>query len=189
LIILKKQNNMTQNQQKSISKFLSLVLRHQPEKIGLSLDENGWADVAELLRLSTNANVKFTLEDLIEIVHENDKQRFVFSEGNNKIRANQGHSVSIDLALDAIVPPNTLYHGTAINNLSAILKEGIKKQNRQHVHLSEDMDTAAKVGSRHGKPVVLCINTVQMYHDGFQFFKSENNVWLTDFVPAKYLSQ
>lgn len=180
---------MTQNQQKSISKFLSLVLRHQPEKIGLSLDENGWADVAELLRLSKNANVKFSLEDLINVVRENDKQRFVFSEGNTKIRANQGHSVSIDLALDPIIPPNTLYHGTAINNLSAILKEGIKKQKRQHVHLSEDIDTAIKVGSRHGKPVVLIINTYQMHQDGAHFYKSENNVWLTDFVDAKYISQ
>jgi len=180
---------MTSNQQKSISKFLSLVLRHQPEKIGLSLDENGWADVTELLQLSTNANVKFTLEDLINVVHENDKQRFVFSEGNTKIRANQGHSISIDLALNAIVPPNTLYHGTALGNLPSILKEGIKKQKRQHVHLSEDMDTAIKVGSRHGKPVVLCINTIQMYHDGAHFYKSENNVWLTDFVDAKYITQ
>ena len=180
---------MTQNQQKSISKFLSLVLRHQPEKIGLSLDENGWADVTELLRLSKNANVKFSLEDLINVVHENDKQRFVLEEGNTKIRANQGHSINIDLALDAIVPPNTLYHGTALVNLPSILKEGIKKQKRQHVHLSEDMDTATKVGSRHGKPIVLIINADQMHQDGIHFYKSENNVWLTDFVDAKYILQ
>lgn len=180
---------MTQNQQKSISKFLSLVLRHQPEKIGLSLDENGWADVTELLSLSKNANVKFSLEDLINVVHENDKQRFVFGEGNTKIRANQGHSINIDLALDAIIPPNTLYHGTALVNLPSILKEGIKKQKRQHVHLSEDMDTATKVGSRHGKPVDLSANAIQMHQDGTHFYKSENNVWLTDFVDAKYILQ
>lgn len=180
---------MTENQQKSISKFLSLVLRHQPEKIGLSLDENGWADVAELLRLSTKANIKFTIEDLINVVNENDKQRFVFSEGNTKIRANQGHSINIDLALDAIIPPKILYHGTALVNLPSILKEGIKKQNRQHVHLSEDIDTATKVGSRHGKPVVLSVNAAQMHHEGVHFYKSENNVWLTDFVDAKYIMQ
>lgn len=178
---------MTKEHNKSISKFLSLVLRHQPEEIGLSLNENGWADVAELMQKSARKGRRFSMEELEEIVATNDKKRFSFNEDKTMIRANQGHSVEIDLTLQAITPPHELYHGTAQKNLDSILEKGIQKMSRQHVHLSADKETAFKVGSRHSKPVILTINTAQMHQDGLLFYQSDNGVWLTEAVASQYI--
>lgn len=180
---------MNEQHKKKTSKFLSYVLRHHPELINLNLDENGWANVDELITKATNDSQGFTFEELDEIVEKNDKKRFVFNEDKTKIRANQGHSIDINLALVPQQPPEFLYHGTAQSNIDSILEKGIEKRSRQHVHLSQDKETANKVGMRHGKPIILTINTQKMSEDGFEFYLSENNVWLTDFVDAKYISQ
>ncbi|KIC61832.1 RNA 2'-phosphotransferase [Chryseobacterium taiwanense] len=180
---------MNEQQMKKISKFISLVLRHKPEIINLNLDENGWAIVDELITKSKrDSHQGFTFEELEEIVETNDKKRFIFNEDKTKIRANQGHSIDIDLALKPQQPPEFLYHGTAQANLDSILEKGIEKRSRQHVHLSQDKETATKVGMRHGKPIILIIKTQEMFDDGIEFYLSENNVWLTDFVDAKYIS-
>jgi len=171
-----------------ISKFLSWALRHKPHEIGLTLDENGWADVNELIEKSQSVNVQLSFDILKHIVDTNSKKRFSFNEEQNKIRANQGHSIEIDLALAPKEPPEFLYHGTAERFADPILQKGIIKQDRHHVHLSTDIKTAIAVGQRHGKPVVFEIKASQMYKDGHEFFISDNGVWLTDSVPAKYLS-
>lgn len=180
---------MNEQQKKKTSKFLSYVLRHHPELINLNLDENGWANVDELIAKSTNDSQGFTFEELNEIVETNDKKRFIFNEDKTRIRANQGHSIDIDLALISQKPPEFLYHGTAQSNIDSIFEKGIEKRNRQHVHLSQDKETATKVGMRHGKPIILTITTEKMFDDGIEFYLSENNVWLTDFVDIKYISQ
>jgi putative RNA 2'-phosphotransferase len=181
---------MNEQQKKKVSKFLSLVLRHKPEIINLNLDENGWTDVDELLTKSKrDSHQGLTFEELEEIVETNDKKRFIFNEDKTRIRANQGHSIDIDLALKPQQPPEFLYHGTAQANIDSILKKGIEKRSRQHVHLSQDKDTETKVGMRHGKPLILVIKTKEMFDDGLEFYLSENNVWLTNFVDAKYISQ
>ncbi|SEW43543.1 putative RNA 2'-phosphotransferase [Chryseobacterium wanjuense] len=180
---------MNEQQKKKISKFLSLILRHQPEIINLTLDKNGWANVDELKEKCSKNNMDFTLEELDEVVENNDKKRFIFNEDKTKIRANQGHSIDIDLALKPQQPPEFLYHGTAQNNVDSILEKGIEKRSRQHVHLSLDKETATKVGMRHGKPVILTIRTGKMYEDGVLFYLSENKVWLTDFIESKYISR
>jgi len=164
------------------SKFLSLVLRHKPEQIGLVLDSNGWANVDEILQ-----KMEMDFETLQMIVDTNDKKRFTFNEDKSKIRANQGHSLqSVDLQLEKQMPPEYLFHGTAIRFLDSIKVEGLTKQSRQHVHLSMNVETALKVGQRHGKPVVLKIFSKKMFDDGYEFYLSDNNVWLTDHVPTKY---
>jgi putative RNA 2'-phosphotransferase len=179
---------MDKREAKHKSKFLSLVLRHRPEVIGLELDENGWASVDELLaKMASEAQKDFTFEELRYIVANNDKKRFAFSDDLRMIRANQGHSVKVDLSLKGKVPPGLLYHGTAIKNLESIRKAGLKKGQRHHVHLSADRDTAIKVGGRHGKPVVLTIAAMNMYQSGIPFFLSENGVWLTDHVPVQFI--
>lgn len=166
------------------SKFLSLVLRHKPEQIGLVLDSNGWANVDEILQ-----KMQIDFETLQIIVDTNDKKRFAFNEDKSKIRANQGHSLqSVDLQFEKQEPPEYLFHGTAIRFLDSIRAEGLTKQSRQHVHLSINIETALKVGQRHGKPVVLKIFSKKMFDDGYEFYLSENNVWLTDHVPTKYLT-
>lgn len=180
---------MNEIETKRISKFLSLILRHQPETIGLKLDENGWADVEELRERLAKKKVYFSLEELDEVVETNNKKRFAFNEDKTKIRASQGHSINIDLALEALQPPDFLYHGTAEANISSILEKGIEKRSRQHVHLSADKETATKVGMRHGKPIILTIRTGKMYEDGIAFFQSANGVWLTEFVDLKYISK
>ncbi len=180
---------MTERHKKKTSKFLSYVLRHHPELINLNLDENGWANVDELITKSTNDSQDFTFEELDEIVQTNDKKRFIFNEDKTRIRANQGHSIDINLALIPQQPPEFLYHGTAQSNIEYILEKGIEKRSRQHVHLSQDKETATKVGMRHGKPIILTINTQKMFDDGIEFYLSENNVWLTDFVDATYILQ
>ena len=172
---------------KEISRFLSYVLRHAPESIGLSLDANGWADVAELLAAAGKAGRRIDLATLRAVVAENDKQRFTLSDDGRRIRAAQGHSIAVDLALAPSEPPSRLYHGTATRNLDAIRAEGLKPGRRQQVHLSLDPETARKVGQRHGQPAVLTVDAAAMRRDGHRFFRADNGVWLTDSVPARYL--
>ena len=180
---------MNEKDKKQISKFLSLVLRHQPDYIGLHLNENGWADVNELIEKSKLKNLNFSFEELEEIVVTNDKQRFAFNEDKSKIRANQGHSVkTVDLQLQAVQPPTLLYHGTVAKFMQSIRANGLQKRSRQHVHLSEDKDTATKVGSRRGIPVILKIRAIDMHQKGYEFYRSENNVWLTDNVPVEFIN-
>lgn len=174
---------------KSHSKYLSLLLRHDPGLIGLTLDAQGWAAVDELIELSQKKGKRFTRELLEEIVATDNKERYAFSPDGSKIRANQGHSIDIDLGLTPQTPPDILYHGTAGRFIASIMREGLKPGSRQHVHLSRDRQTALSVGQRHGKPVILIIDTAQMSADGFQFYLSENGVWLTEHVPPIYLSQ
>ncbi|PQJ79023.1 RNA 2'-phosphotransferase [Polaribacter porphyrae] len=176
---------MTPQYKKQISKFLSLILRHQPEKIGLQLDENGWALINDILDKS---NLKFTFVELEEIVVTNDKQRFSFNADKTKIRANQGHSLkTVDLDLKAQVPPEFLFHGTVERFIGLIKSNGLQKMKRQHVHLSANKGTAIKVGSRRGKPIILTIKALEMQRKGYKFYKSENGVWLTDEVPVELI--
>ena len=170
-----------------VSKFLSLVLRHSPEQIGLVLDANGWADVDALIEQAAAHGMRLTREEIAHVVATSDKQRFALDEPGNRIRANQGHSVDIDLALEPAQPPALLFHGTAITSLPAIRAEGLKAGRRQHVHLSPDEATATKVGRRHGKPVVLRVRTGEMRSAGAIFYLSVNGVWLTDTVPPGYI--
>lgn len=169
------------------SKFLSLVLRHKPEEIGLTLDGNGWADVEDLIRLSNEHGTRLTRSLLEQIVAENDKQRFALSEDGRRIRANQGHSVQVDLALPPSQPPGLLYHGTASRFVDSIRASGLHSANRQHVHLSPDVSTATKVGQRHGRPVVLVVRAGEMFTAGHTFFLSANGVWLTERVPLEFI--
>lgn len=169
------------------SKFLSLILRHKPESIGLQLDAAGWADVAELIEKARKAGIHLTAGKIAVIVATSDKQRFALSDDGSRIRANQGHSVTVDLGLPPQEPPELLYHGTAQRNLSSIRGKGIVSMNRTLVHLSKDRETAIAVGKRHGQPVVLTIMASKMHRDGFLFYLSENGVWLTDHVPVKYI--
>ncbi|MES1224137.1 MAG: RNA 2'-phosphotransferase [Bacteroidota bacterium] len=175
-------------QLKHISKFISLVLRHQPEEIGLLLDDNGWASVEELIQKMNTKGISVDIEIIKTVVETNDKKRFAFNDDKTMIRASQGHSVEIDLALTAAEPPEFLYHGTGEKNVESILRNGIRKMKRQHVHLSKDKTTAINVGSRHGKPVVLTIHAGEMYRNGILFYLSDNAVWLTDFIETKYIS-
>jgi len=179
---------MNEKQIKGTSKFLSYILRHNPQSIGLELDKEGWADVNELIAKSKTDHSVITMELLDIIVSTNEKKRFAFNEDKSKIRANQGHSIDIELNLQIQGPPELLYHGTVDKFLQAIRTEGLKKMSRQHVHLSGDEDTAIHVGSRRGKPVVLVINAGQMSRDGYSFYLSANGVWLTDHVPAQFIN-
>lgn len=176
-----------EKQLKQISKFMSLVLRHKPETIGLQLNENGWADVHELIDKMNATGADVTLELINNIVETNDKKRFVFNEDKTMIRANQGHSIDVELNLKEVQPPELLYHGTVEKFVEAIRKDGLKKMERHHVHLSRDMETAVNVGSRRGKPFILTIESAKMYADGHKFYLSENEVWLTDEVPVQYI--
>ncbi len=165
------------------SKALSYVLRHRPERIGLTLDENGWASVDEILQ---KLEPKIDREMLEKVVAENDKKRFSFSPDGTKIRANQGHSIDVDLKMKPLAPPPVLFHGTASQFLPSIKKQGILKRKRHHVHLSADEMTASIVGKRHGHPVVLRIDSAKMAAEGIVFFQSDNGVWLTDFVEPRF---
>ena len=170
-----------------ISKFLSLVLRHEPEKIGIVLDEHGWTDCHELIQAAARHGVQFDHATLLEIVRASDKQRFALSEDGTRIRANQGHSVKVDLALTPQPPPESLYHGTVEKFIAAIRSTGLHKGERHHVHLSPDLTTATKVGERRGKPVILTIRAAAMANAGHPFFLSDNGVWLTDAVPPEFI--
>jgi putative RNA 2'-phosphotransferase len=170
------------------SKFLSLVLRHSPETIHLNMDKNGWVNIQELIDNANKYKNMHLNRDIIKIIVEtNDKQRFIISDDGEKIRANQGHSITVDLELESQIPPDILYHGTATRFLDAIMKDGLKPMSRQYVHLSETEETAINVGQRHGQPVVLSINAKAMYDEGYKFYLSENKVWLVDNVPVKHI--
>lgn len=171
------------------SKFLSLLLRHDPAEIGLALSADGWARVSDLIELSRGRRVEFNRELLAEVARSNDKQRFELSADGEYVRARQGHSIEVDLGFQPLAPPGVLYHGTALRFLDSILASGLQKRTRQHVHLARDPDTALKVGQRHGSPVILCVDARRLHAEGGEFFLSSNGVWLTDAVPARYLSR
>jgi putative RNA 2'-phosphotransferase len=171
----------------TVSKFLSKHLRHTPEELGLTLQPGGWVSVDDLLAASERVGFAISYDELIECVETSDKKRFSFDDTGDLIRANQGHSVEVDLQLDEKEPPEILYHGTVEQFLASIMAEGLKKGNRHHVHLSKDTETARKVGARRGKPVVLQVDARKMHGEGFKFFLSVNGVWLTYAVPSVYL--
>lgn len=168
------------------SRYISLILRHKPEAAGVRLDKNGWADVDEFIcGVSKTHPIDMAL--LEKIVATDDKQRYSFNEDKTKIRANQGHSIPVDVELEELEPPEKLWHGTAKKYVTDIEKSGLIAKSRLYVHLSPDYDTAVKVGSRHGCPVVFAVNAKQMCLDGYRFYKSANNVWLTKYIPPYYL--
>lgn len=170
-----------------ISKFLSLVLRHEPQTIGITLDSAGWVDVRTLLDAMTAHGFAILGEELREVVATNDKKRFAFSEDGSRIRASQGHSVEVELGYAPAALPELLYHGTVEKCLDSIRQSGLNKGERHHVHLSPDRVTADKVGQRRGRPVILTIGSGQMHRDGLPFYLSANGVWLTEHVPAQYI--
>ena len=170
-----------------ISKYLSRHLRHTPERLGIELSPGGWVAVDRLLAASSDRNFPIQLAELKEVVAKNDKQRFSFDSTGTLIRANQGHSITVDLQLEPAVPPDVLYHGTGKGAVESILKSGICKMSRHHVHLSANIETAQKVGARHGLPVVFTIAAEAMHDRGYTFYCSENGVWLVECVPPEYL--
>ncbi|MBD2500363.1 RNA 2'-phosphotransferase [Anabaena azotica] len=178
---------MNQERQVKISKFLSKHLRHTPERLGLVLAPGGWVAVDELLGACKSHRFPISHAELKQVVANNDKQRFSFDETGTKIRANQGHSVEVDLQLQPQIPPAILYHGTGEKSVPAILQSGLLKMSRHHVHLSPDVETARKVGMRHGKPVILVVDALVMYQAGFTFYCSDNGVYLVDHVPPESL--
>ncbi|MDZ4993698.1 RNA 2'-phosphotransferase [Clostridium perfringens] len=177
------------NSDTKISKYISLILRHKPEEIGLELDEHGYLNVSDLINGINKSYEGFNMDDLERIVREDSKQRYSFNEDKSKIRANQGHSIPVNLELQPIKPPNKLYHGTGRKFLDSILKNGLIKKERQYVHLSRDLETASIVGKRHGDLVVLEIDAESMFNKGIKFYLSKNNVWLCDYVPVEYVKE
>ena len=171
-----------------LSRFLSLILRHKPEIIGIELDEHGWAEVAALIE-GVNKKHTINMDILEEIVRTDDKQRYSFNEDRTLIRANQGHSILVDVELPITKPPKELWHGTAEKYVVSIEKNGLISKSRLYVHLSVDIETAVKVGGRHGKPIVYKIDAEQMDKDGYTFYLSVNGVWLTKTVPVQYLQK
>jgi putative RNA 2'-phosphotransferase len=180
---------MDENRQIKISKYLSKHLRHQPERLGLMLAPGGWVPVVELLRACAAHQFPITRAELDKVVAQNDKQRYSFDPSGTLIRANQGHSVEVDLQLEPQIPPAILYHGTGEKAVEPILLDGLRKMSRHHVHLSTDMETALKVGSRHGRPVVFQVDAAGMHQDGNVFYCSTNGVWLVDQVLPRYLQR
>lgn len=178
---------MSKSSDTSLSKFISLILRHRPEDIGITLDKSGWADTKALLNGINRTGQNIDMETLERIVREDSKGRYSFNEDKSKIRANQGHSIPVEVEMPIVAPPDRLYHGTAERFLDSIKRDGIRRMNRLYVHLSGDAETAFKVGSRHGKPVVLVIDTVSMLADGYVFRLSENGVWQSEDIPWKYV--
>ena len=178
---------MDAHENPKLSKFLSFVLRHRPDAIGLALDEQGWAPIDDLILKSNAAGHSFSRDDMIQVVETSEKRRFTLSADGHRIRAAQGHSVTIDLGLSEQEPPTVLYHGTARRFLRSILSDGLTPQARQQVHLSVDEATAKIVGQRHGVPVVLRVDAHRMHSTGFQFYVADNGVWLTDHVPAEFM--
>lgn len=172
-----------------LSVFISLILRHKPDTIGIQLDEHGWANVDELIDGISKSGRKIDIEILEEIVRTDNKQRYSFNENKTLIRANQGHSIPVDVELKEQQPPQILYHGTTSRFLDSIIQDGLKPMSRLYVHLSSDMETAMKVGKRHGEPVVLKVQSEEMHKDGIKFYLSENGVWLTKSVDKKYITQ
>lgn len=178
---------MNERRKTEISRFLSLILRHRPETVGIRLDANGWADVDDLLLACAGHDCGFTREELREVVADSDKRRFSFDADEKRIRANQGHSLEVDLELEEKTPPPVLYHGTAGRNTERIFGEGLKKMSRHHVHLSAAPETARAVGARYGRPVVLKVDAAGMSAAGHRFYVSANGVWLTEAVPPRFL--
>lgn len=172
-----------------LSKFISMILRHKPQVIGITLDEHGWADVDELIKgiNETGEEVEFSKATLETIVKTDKKQRYSFSQDKTLIRANQGHSIPVDVELEKKEPLKILYHGTGVKSVKAIQEQGLLPMERLYVHLSTDIETATNVGKRHGTPVIFQVNVEQMQKDGYDFFQSVNGIWLTKEVPAKYL--
>jgi putative RNA 2'-phosphotransferase len=171
-----------------LSKFLSFVLRHKPDEIGLKLGPEGWVNIDELVQKANTAGTSFSHADLLGVVASNDKKRFSLSADGLSIRAAQGHSVKVELGLSPQKPPSVLYHGTATRFVDAILSEGLKPQTRQQVHLSSDEATAQRVGQRHGKPHIFKVDAASMHAKGFKFFRADNGVWLADHVPPEFLA-
>lgn len=180
---------MDKTRQTKVSKYLSKHLRHAPERLGLKLAPGGWVSVPELLAACAAHHFPLTRAELEAVVATSDKQRFSFDETKTRIRANQGHSVTVDLQLKPQTPPDVLYHGTGAQSVALILQSGLQKMSRHHVHLSADIETARKVGMRHGRPVIFAIDTVAMQQGGWIFYCSENGVWLVDEVPPQYLTE
>ena len=175
---------------RNTSKFISLILRHKPETVGISLDEHGWADIQELIEGVNRADGHFLNMDVLEeIVRTDEKQRYSFNADKTKIRANQGHSVPVDVELQPVTPPTLLYHGTGEKFVPSIETRGLIPKTRLYVHLSGDYDTARKVGARHGSPRIYQINAARMSADGYVFYRSVNGVWLTKQVPPQYLTR
>ena len=175
---------------KNTSKFISLILRHRPEVIGISLDEHGWADVQDLIEgINNSGGHSLDMERLEEIVRTDEKQRYSFNDDHTLIRANQGHSIPVDVELEKKTPPDLLWHGTGEKYVSSIDTQGLIPKSRLYVHLSSDIETAKKVGSRHGKPVVYEVNCRKMAEDGYVFYLSANHIWLTKTVPPAYLKK
>ena len=173
----------------NLSRYISFILRHRPDTIGLSLDKHGYIDVQDLINgIKENSDFYIDLDILKFIVETDNKKRYSFSEDGTKIRANQGHSVKVDLGLKEVKPPSVLYHGTGEKYLESILKEGLKSKSRMYVHLSSDIDTAISVGKRHGEPIILNIDTNKMLEDGHKFYLSENGIFLAESVPVKYIN-
>ena len=173
---------------KNTSQFISLILRHRPEAIGISLDEHGWADVQDLIDgINRSGGHSLDMIKLEEIVRTDEKQRYSFNEEHTLVRANQGHSIPVDVELEEKTPPDILWHGTGEKYVSSIDAQGLIPKGRLYVHLSSDMETAKKVGSRHGKPLIYEIDCRKMTEDGYTFYLSANKVWLTEKVPVDYL--
>lgn len=170
-----------------LSKFLSFVLRHRPESIGIVLDESGWVDIEILLKACADSGKAITIAKLKHIVETNDKKRFMISPDGKRVRASQGHSLSVELGYEPAKPPARLFHGTASRFIESIKKKGLHRGKRHHVHLCLSEATALSVGSRYGKPVLLKIDSARMHQDGYLFFLSDNNVWLTESVPFQYI--
>ncbi|WP_205511658.1 RNA 2'-phosphotransferase [Longitalea arenae] len=176
-----------EKQIKNIGKFLSLVLRHEPQHMGLTLNEEGWASVPELIEKFNQRGVRLDFAMLQLVVDTNDKKRFSFNEDKTRIRASQGHTVEVDLNLPEQTPPEFLYHGAADKYINAIRQHGLQKMKRHHVHLTADIETARQVGQRRGRPVILVIKALALHEQGHKFYLSANGVWLTDFVPPAFI--
>lgn len=173
---------------REISKLIALALRHRPEVLGIELDAHGWTDAAALVA-AIDARQPFDMAALETIVAMDEKQRYAFNADHTRIRASQGHSIPVDLALVPVTPPDVLWHGTGEKLVERIEREGLKPMSRQYVHLSADTETAVKVGRRHGRPVVFRVDAARMAADGLRFYRSENGVWLTNAVPPQYLTR
>jgi putative RNA 2'-phosphotransferase len=181
--------SMTDERIVKVSRYLSKHLRHQPERIGLTLETGGWVRVDDLLAACARNQMRVTREELAEVVEKNDKKRFSLDDAGERIRASQGHSVEVDLELVPVTPPDVLYHGTGHPAVETIRRDGLKKMNRHHVHLSGDTETATRVGARHGRPVVFTVDAKAMHAAGHTFYRSDNGVYLTDEVPSDFLDE
>ena len=173
---------------KETSKYISLILRHKPETIGITLDEHGWANVDELISGIAKTH-EMNMNILEKIVSTDEKRRYSFNDDKTKIRANQGHSIQVDVELEEMRPPEILWHGTGEKFTGSIDEQGLIPKSRLYVHLSKDEETAFKVGTRHGKPVLYIVKAEEMFKDGYKFYLSKNGVWLTKEVPVKYLEK